>query len=206
METSRTWHFLRGLTVAFVMMLVATACSVGSKTTEYPAFPVTLPPTTDIAEEPEPPPTDTTTTSVPVAAEAPEVVTISPEDDASRIVDEAPQGTTFEFLPGIHRRFSVDPKDGTTFVGLEGAVLSGAILLGDATETANGWRFDGIEFTGVDHGKCIDGYDGCGLSQDLFFDDVMMWQVTDAADLDVVQKVNIIEYACPLLPARPTRC
>jgi hypothetical protein len=144
--------------------------------------PATLPPTTTVADDPDPPPppTTTTTSSVP---EAPATVIIAPEDDASSIVDEAPEGTTFEFLSGVHRRFSVDPRDGTTFVGHEGAILSGAELLTEATATENGWRFDGIEFTGVDHGSCIDEYEGCGLSQDLFFDDVMMWQVTNPADL-----------------------
>jgi len=184
MEVNRTWRLLLLVSVPLVLAFIVSACSLRDST-EYPAFPVSLPPTTEVVPPVSTPPTTAvSTTTIAVDPEVPEIITISIQDDASLIVDEAPEGTTFEFLPGIHRRFSVDPKDGTTFVGREGAVLSGAVLLEEPVETENGWRFDGFEFTGVDHGSCIDGYDGCGLSQDLFFDDVMLWQVTDPADLE----------------------
>jgi len=185
METKCTRHIVRGFAVPLIVMLVATSCTVANERIASPPLAADLPPTSNAVEDLEPLPTDTTTTSAADGPEISEVITISPEDDASQIVDEAPEGTTFEFLPGVHRRFSVGPKDGMTFVGREGAILSGAILLGDAVETEDGWRFDGIEFTGAESGSCIRGYDGCRLSQDLFFDDVMMWQVTDAANLDV---------------------
>jgi hypothetical protein len=182
MQTNRISRFLRAFAAPLAILLVASSCTSDTESTEYPAFPVTLPPTTSPFQNPDSSSVESTTTSVPAE---PQVIVISPDDDASSIVDDAPEGSTFEFLPGIHRRFSVAPRNGTTFIGQEGAVLSGAALLTDAVETEGGWRFDGFEFTGVNHGKCIDEYEGCGLSQDLFFDDVMMWQVTDAADLAV---------------------
>jgi parallel beta-helix repeat protein len=125
----------------------------------------------------------TTSTPIPEEVTLPPVVSIAPSDDASEIVSGAPPGSTFEFLPGIHRLFAARPKDGMTFVGLEGAILSGAIELEGPTAVDGGWRFDGYEFTGGDHGHCIDGYDACGLTQDVFVDDVMLWQVTDRTEL-----------------------
>jgi parallel beta-helix repeat protein len=116
-------------------------------------------------------------------AEQQSIVRIQPGTDASQIVHESPAGTTFEFAPGTHRRFAVKPRDGTTFIGLEGAILSGAVPLNDPTAVNGEWRYDGHEFTGTDQGHCVDGYDGCGLTQDIFIDDVMLWQVTDHADL-----------------------
>ena len=176
MDTNGARRLLRWVAWSVVAVGVLSACTAAEP--DFPAYPVALPPSTvaDLQDA-----NDTTTTT----PSEPDHIVISPTDNASQIVDDAPEGTTFEFLPGVHRRFTVDPKDDTTFIGREGAVLSGAVVLIDATETSEGWRFDGIEFTGVDHGSCIDNYDGCGLSQDLFFDDVMMWQVTDRQDLDV---------------------
>jgi parallel beta-helix repeat protein len=37
--------------------------------------------------------------------------------------------------------------------------------------------------TAFTHGRCIDGYEGCKFSQDLYVDDAMLWQVTDKADV-----------------------
>lgn len=181
MGVNRTKRLLMLAAVPFAMAVLVSACT--GATPESPANPVSLPPTTEVTSTTVPP-TTVTTSSVAVEPTEPEVVMISPQDNASSIIDEAPEGTTFEFLPGVHRRFAVDPKDGTTFVGRDGAVLSGAVLLESPVAAETGWRFDGFEFTGVVHGKCIDDYFGCELSQDLFFDDVMLWQVTDIADLE----------------------
>jgi len=175
----------RWLFVAIIWVVLAAACSPSDP---EPLQPVSLPPTTapqtTIVTDPvEAPPSDDAP-SEPNEAEDQKVIRIQPGTNASEIVNEAPPGSTFEFAPGVHRRFTVKPKDGTTFIGLEGAILSGAVELSDPTATPGKWRYDGYEFTGVDHGNCIDGYDGCGLSQDLFIDDIMMWQVTDPADLE----------------------
>jgi hypothetical protein len=178
MDTRITSRFFRWFVMPVSVLVVASACSGSSAPPDFPAYPVALPSTT-ATSQPAPPATTTTVPSEPA------LIVISPSEDASQIVDDAQEGTTFEFLPGVHRRFSIDPKDDTTFIGHDGAILSGAVVLDNAIETTDGWRFDGIEFTGTDHGSCIDGYEGCGLSQDLFFDDVMMWQVTSAGDLEI---------------------
>jgi len=161
------------------------SCSFGTAEVGIPASlpPTTAAGTTSTSTTPVADGSSTTTTEAPEEPVGPVEIQISPADDASTIIQDAPAGSTFVFAPGVHRRFSVRPKDGTSFIGTQGAILSGAVLLSDAVPTEDGWRFDGLEFTGDDHGTCIDGYDGCGLSQDLFIDDVMMWQVTDRDDL-----------------------
>jgi hypothetical protein len=171
--------------MAIIWVVLGAACSPSG---QEPIQPVTLPPTTAPQTTVVTDPVETTSyddaPSDPAEAEDETIIRIQPGTNASEIVQEAPAGSTFEFAPGVHRRFAVKPRDGTTFIGLEGAILSGAAVLSDPTAIAGGWRYDGYEFTGVDHGKCIKGYDGCGLSQDLFIDDVMIWQVTDRADLE----------------------
>ncbi len=52
-------------------------------------------------------------------------VEIPPGVDIQAVVDGNPEGTTFLIKAGIHRRQSVRPKDGMTFVGEAGAVLDG---------------------------------------------------------------------------------
>lgn len=146
-----------------------------------------------------PPPTAaTTSTTTPVEpnvtttvvagsddAEPPDTpIRIAPTDDFEAIVDAAPPGSRFIIEAGVHRLVEVDPKDGMTFVGNPGSVMSGAMELGDWTPgTDDTWRFDGLSMTGLEHGDCIEGYEGCRFTQDLYVDDVMLWQVTDRAEL-----------------------
>jgi parallel beta-helix repeat protein len=58
-------------------------------------------------------------------ARLPGSVPITPSDDAQAVVDAQPTGTTFQIRAGLHRRFSVRPKTGDTFVADAGAVLDG---------------------------------------------------------------------------------
>ena len=124
----------------------------------------------------------TSTTSEPPTIE-PETIRVGTGDDLPAMVESAPPGTAFVLVRGIHRMHSVVPKDGMTFTGEDGAVMSGAIRLESFAQDESAWRHDGLEMSVMSRGTCISGYEGCTLSQDLFIDDVMMWQVTDRADL-----------------------
>ena len=58
---------------------------------------------------------------------------INVEDDAQRVVNGHPPGTTYIVKAGIHlRNFSVQPKSGDTFCGEPGAVLDGGRSLPSA--------------------------------------------------------------------------
>lgn len=139
---------------------------------------ISLPPTT------VPGPVETPGTTGPVPDDPSEPRTVLPGTDLAALVDEAPPGTTFLLAAGVHRGHRIEPKDGMTFVGDPGAILSGALLLDGFVPDGDVWRLDGIEPTARNHGQCIDGYEGCALTHDLFMDDVMLWQVTDASALE----------------------
>jgi hypothetical protein len=60
-------------------------------------------------------------------------VSITTSDDAQRIVDTHPAGTTYLIKTGIHQsNFSVQPKSSDTFCGQPGAVLDGGRTLATA--------------------------------------------------------------------------
>jgi len=185
-RTSPQWHQNRANAavafVGFTLALLAAGCS--SEVTASP--PPSLPPTTDpqatVPQATEPTSTTAPSESVPVGL--PDTVLLSVGDDFQAAVDSSPEGTTFVIEAGIHRIQEVRPKDGMTFEGRPGAIMNGAIELTDWIPTESGlWRLNGIEMTAFAHGRCVDGYEGCRLTQDLFMDDVMLWQVTDREDL-----------------------
>ena len=73
-------------------------------------------PTTQAATTTKPP----ATTTKPVSG-----VAVRPGESIQAAVDKHPAGTTFVIKAGVHKRQSVVPKSGNTFVGESGAVLSG---------------------------------------------------------------------------------
>jgi parallel beta-helix repeat protein len=166
----------RRLVVAVAAMIIVSACS-GSGAPDERA---SLPPTTTVETSP------TTTDAASIEDQEPEdgTVRLGVGDDFAALVASAPEQTTFIIEPGVHRLHEIQPKDGMTFLGGPGSVLSGAIELGGWTSVgASAWQFDGLEMSGLEHGVCIDNYEGCTFSQDLYMDDIMLWQVTDIEDL-----------------------
>ena len=100
------------------------------------------------------------------------------------MVREADAGQTFTLRSGTHRGHSIEPKDGMSFVGEPGAILSGAEVLSGFAAQDGVWALNGVIPDSRNHGRCVAGYEGCSLTQDLFMDDVMLWQVTDEDDLE----------------------
>lgn len=68
-----------------------------------------------------------------------------PGDNIQSAVDANPAGTTFILKAGTHRRQSVSPKDGNTFVGESGAVLDGE----DSTDFAFRSAADNVTISNV---------------------------------------------------------
>ena len=109
---------------------------------------------------------------------------MAPGTDLANVLEKAPEGTTFLLEQGVHRGFQIEPKDGMSFIGEPGTILSGAIVIDGFVATEAGWSVSGVQPTVRDHGRCLEGYTGCSFSQDLFMDDVMLWQVTEMDDLE----------------------
>jgi hypothetical protein len=156
---------------AAVLAVVLAACSLR----EDPWPGVMLPPPTVS--------TSTSSTSVPLGVDEGEAVRVGVGDDLGSLVDAAEPGTTFVIASGLHRLATARPKDKMTFVGEPGTVLSGAMLLEGFVADGAMWRVGGLERSDRDHGSCVDGYDACGFPQDVFMDDVMLWQVTSPDEL-----------------------
>jgi hypothetical protein len=91
----------------------------------------------------EPAPPDARNPSTPgsapaqaIAAAADTPASIVPGEDIQARVNAAPPGTTFLLKSGLHRMQSIVPRNGDTFTGELGTVLSGAWQL--ATPTRSG--------------------------------------------------------------------
>ena len=72
-------------------------------------------------------------------------VEVFPGDSIQELVDAHPAGTVFVIRAGVHRNQLVNPKDGNTFVGEPGAILSGQ----GVTEYAFGGSADGVTIRGL---------------------------------------------------------
>jgi parallel beta-helix repeat protein len=110
-------------------------------------------------------------------------IAVAPGDDLAALVKNAPPGTHFVLLPGVHRVGEVDPKDNMTFEGRDGAVLDGSQLLEGFATTTDGWDLAGVDLNMERHGECVEGYEACALRNDLYVDDQMLWRVDDRDQL-----------------------
>lgn len=171
----RSYHGRIAICLAAVVALASAGCSTPAPSR---AASVSLPPTTEPVTVEIPP------DSVTVPPELTSGVSVSSDMDLEAIVDEAPEGTTFVLLPGTHRGHRVEPKDGMTFIGLPGSVMNGSVVIDAFSAEGDRWRVDGIGDDNRNHGRCVDGYEGCSLTQDLFIDGVMLWQVTARDELE----------------------
>jgi hypothetical protein len=98
------------------------------------------------------------------------VVTLTPGEDIQRLVDLSSPDTTFVFQPGTYWLQSIRPKDGDTFAGQPGAVLSGAVLLTAFAQAGGFWVAQDPYGPGQVNGYCDAGHPRCMYAEDLFFD------------------------------------
>jgi parallel beta-helix repeat protein len=111
------------------------SASAGTSTASQSSPPVTTTTTR--------PPVTTTTTRPPVSTVG--GVAVFPGDSIQGLVNSHPGGTTFVIKAGVHRRQQVVPKDGDSFIGEPGAVLSGE----GVTEFAFGEGGSGVTVRGL---------------------------------------------------------
>jgi parallel beta-helix repeat protein len=92
---------------------------------------------------------------------------LSPGDDFQAAVDAAPAGTVFIIRQGVHRRQTVKPKDGMSFVGEAGARLDGEGVAPRAFtgQGVRGVTIRGLRITGYappTNAAAVDGIDSLG--------------------------------------------
>lgn len=109
-----------------------------------------------------------------------QIITATPGDNLQAFVDQYPAGTTFSFAAGIYRLQSVLPKSHDSFVGQTGAILSGAALLSDFSESDTYWiAHVQVSQAASYPGQCGSANPACTFPEDLFFDNVLKTRVTN---------------------------
>ncbi len=116
------------------------------------------------------------------------IVTVQPHDPVHKMASLAPPGTIFQFSTGIHYIQQIEPKDGQSFIGTDGTILSGAEKLQGFVRKGNHWVISGQRKRGKALGICEKNKDrsesrSCQYSQDLFMDDLLLVPVENLSDL-----------------------
>ncbi|MCA9470428.1 MAG: right-handed parallel beta-helix repeat-containing protein [Nitrospirales bacterium] len=115
-------------------------------------------------------------------------VTVTPTDDIQALVDGHSAYTTFILTKGVYRLQSVTPKTNNTFIGEAGTILSGARLLTVFGQRGPYWVVENQQQQGKRFGRCETQriqppVNNCMLPEDLFFDDVLLTQVTSLSEV-----------------------
>jgi parallel beta-helix repeat protein len=116
-----------------------------------------------------------------LAAESPRVVYIEPGNDVPAIVNGAPAGTSFVFLPGIYRMESIVPKDNDQFIGHGTVILNGSKIL----QMQPDGRYWSVREPRSPGGAwhCAEDHPLCWILNDLFIDDHLQVPVASLEEL-----------------------
>jgi parallel beta-helix repeat protein len=99
-------------------------------------------------------------------------IVLNPGDSLQAAVNANPEGATFYLRAGVYRMQSVQPKNGSTFLGETGAVLNGSRLLTSFTREGSYWVASGQTQQGwFSNESCKSGYTRCSYPEDLYLDD-----------------------------------
>jgi parallel beta-helix repeat protein len=111
-------------------------------------------------------------------------ISIAPGDDIQTKVAAAPTGAAFIIRAGVHRMQHVVPKDGQSFRGEPGAILTGARLLTTFVHSGAYWVVSGQTQEGPTGAvMCRTGFPRCNRPEDLFIDDVVKLHVGTLAEV-----------------------
>jgi len=100
-------------------------------------------------------------------------IAIKPGDNLASIVDREPPETPFVLKAGVYTVQPIRPKDGDSFQGEAGAVLSGAQVLTGFSPSGQMWVTQTGAALGDSHpGQCDDKHPACQYPEDLFVDDL----------------------------------
>lgn len=155
-------------------------CPVGGGVCCLPAAQPTATPSPTPGLTPTSTPIPPSLTPSPIPAN---MIVIHPGESIQATVDANSPGTTFLIKSGVHRLQSVIPKDNDSFIGENGAVMSGAKVLDNLVTEGNYWVAIGQTQQGQIHGECERDYPGCKYPEDLFIDDVPLQHVLTLDDV-----------------------
>ncbi len=96
---------------------------------------------------------------------------IRPGDVWQEVVDDFPPGTTFAIASGEHRGATVVARSGDRFIGEEGAVMNGAVVVEDWSSSGQDlWEAGGFVADSEPLGELLEGWQQQGYRQELFMD------------------------------------
>ncbi len=109
-------------------------------------------------------------------------IAVAPTDDVQAAVDAHPEGSTFCLAAGTYRlTVPLVPKRGDAFVGLRGAVLSGAKVVEGWQAAGNRWTAAGfLPSTPLTSDYCLDTAPLCTRPEDVFLDERPLRPVSSA--------------------------
>ena len=110
-------------------------------------------------------------------------VIVSPGQNIQEIVASSPEGTRFEFRPGVYRQQTIYPKNRQEFIGQAGVIMSGAMELKSWTKKSGRWQHADLPRPLRVHGECEDGRDLCLQREDLFLGGRLYQRVGSPGDL-----------------------
>ncbi|MDH5293215.1 MAG: hypothetical protein OEW91_05995, partial [Acidimicrobiia bacterium] len=119
----------------------------------------------------------------------PGTMVVTPSDDLVSIVANAPDGSTIRFSEGLYRGVMIEVRAGMTFLGDEGAVLRGSVLIEGFVPEGDGWAAPAPvqpatePEQGPEWGWCDDDRPACVFPEQVFMDDTTLLRVTSAAEL-----------------------
>ena len=106
---------------------------------------------------------------------------LCPGDNVQAKATAAGPGATLTLQPGTYRQQTVTPLTNQSFVGLAGAIMSGAKLLTGWTASGATWyvtgqtqEFDHSQIPALDAARCQAAYLSCQYAEDVYRDDVLL--------------------------------
>ncbi len=111
-------------------------------------------------------------------------ISIKPGDNLAAIVDREPPETTFSLKAGVYSTQPIRPKDGDSFQGEAGAVLTGAQVLTGFSPSGQMWVAQTQAARRESYpGKCDDKHPACQYPEDLFVDDLPLERVASLEEV-----------------------
>lgn len=161
----RTARLGRGLGALLLLATVLASCGPDASPTAPTAPPPSPAPASTAVPAPSPGPS-------PSRLAMDGGVRLEVGDDLQAVVAMHPPGTRFVIGAGVHRLQELAPRDGDSFVGEPGAILSGARVLGPSAFVRDGkvWVAGDQTQEGAARGEMLPGAERDAHPEDLFVD------------------------------------
>ncbi|TDD60728.1 right-handed parallel beta-helix repeat-containing protein [Kribbella antibiotica] len=169
-----------------VALLLAGCTDSGGSTDSGDAGPKPAPPTVTVPTGPPAAAAAALGPTGPSTAAPCRGTSIAVGADPQRVIDSRPAGTTYCFAPGVHRiARPIEPRDGDTFGGGAGAVLTGSVPVTEWSREGSTWAARGVLPAAYPlKGQCEDNRTNpCQLGEQLFLGGVHLNRVMSLDEL-----------------------